>query len=285
MSDLWQRFDARFGLPPLPDAGAPLFVLAAGWRSGSTLIQRLLCSTGEALVWGEPYGRAGLIPALTRSAMVLREDWPAEASLAPQTLPNDLSSRWIANLYPEAGALRDSFRAQLDTWLAAPARGRGFRRFGLKEVRLHAMDAHFLRWIYPDARFYFVVRNPWDAWKSAKGGVWFARWPNEGVRDAVGFARHWKRLMESFVQWPDDSGLLVRYEDVISPGFNTRQLSEHGRLADLDPSVLDKRIRGINKPPSSLNAQEIEVIRQICEPLAGMLGYVGPGGMRSSSAA
>lgn len=283
MSDLWQRFDARFGLPPLPEAGAPVFALAAGWRSGSTLLQRLLCSTGELLLWGEPYGRAGLIPAMTRSALVLREDWPAAGQLAPQQLPQDLSGRWIANLYPEASALRSSFRAQLDTWLAAPARARGFRRFGLKEVRLQAMDAHFLRWIYPDARFFFAVRNPWDAWMSAKGGVWFTRWPNEGVQDAAGFARHWRRLMHGFLQWPDDSGMLVRYEDVTSPGFDTRQLSEHAGLRALDGAVLQKKIRGISKPPTPLDSSEIEIIRQVCGPVAGALGYAGPGGMRRAA--
>lgn len=283
MSDLWRSFDARFGLPPLPDAGAPVFALAAGWRSGSTLLQRLLCSTGELLLWGEPYGQAGIIPAMTRSAMVLREHWPAEQQIAPERLPPDLSGRWIANLYPEAAALRQSFRAQLDTWLAAPARARGFRRFGLKEVRLHVMDAHFLRWIYPDARFFFAVRNPWDAWMSAKGRTWYTRWPSEGVRDAAGFARHWRHLLESFLSWPDDSGLLVRYEDVIHPSFDTRQLSEHAGLRDLDSAVLRRKIRGIAEPPTPLDVTEIETIGRICEPIAAPLGYGGPGGMRRAA--
>ena len=36
----------------------PIFVLAAGWRTGSTLLQRMIIEAG-ALVWGEPYSQAG----------------------------------------------------------------------------------------------------------------------------------------------------------------------------------------------------------------------------------
>jgi hypothetical protein len=283
MSDLWARFDERFSLPPLPDAGAPLFVLSAGWRSGSTLLQRLLCSTGEVLVWGEPYGRAGLIPSLTRSALVLRDQWPGEGQLAPATLPGDLSDRWIANLYPEAAAFRQGFRAMLDAWLREPAASRGYRRFGLKEVRLHAMDAHFLRWIYPDARFFFLVRNPWDAWMSARGGVWFSRWPNEGVQDARGYATHWLRLMESFIAWPDATGMLVRYEDLSQPGFDLGQLSEHGQLRPLNAAVLRKKVRGLQAEPTPLTPPEVQIISQIAGPLAVQLGYDGPGGLKRAA--
>ncbi len=32
----------------------PIFILSAGWRSGSTLIQRLIMSKERILIWGEP---------------------------------------------------------------------------------------------------------------------------------------------------------------------------------------------------------------------------------------
>src|SRR5260370_858511 len=41
---------------------APVFVLAAGWRSGSTLLQRLLMPA--CFIWGEPFGHADLIDSL-----------------------------------------------------------------------------------------------------------------------------------------------------------------------------------------------------------------------------
>lgn len=275
MSNL-DQFDARCNVPESAPANAPLFVLAAGWRSGSTLLQRLLCSTKEALIWGEPYGRSGLIPAMARSALVLREDWPAAGCFAPRELPSDLSNQWIANLYPPADAFKRSFRVQLDTLLAEPAAARGFARWGLKEVRFHSIDARFLRWIYPDARFYFLVRNPWDAWASARGGLWYMRWPTAKIGDARTFATHWNKLAKSYTEWTDDSGFLLRYEDIIAPSTDLTPLSTHGGLGPIDRSVLDVKLRGMERPPVDLPPHDIEVINQIAGPLANLLGYAGP---------
>ncbi len=276
------RFDARFGLTEAPDS-APIFVLAAGWRSGSTLLQRLLCSTKEALIWGEPYGRSGLIPSLTRASMALRPEWPTEMHFR-EASHDDLVGGWIANMYPPPQALRDSFRAQLDTLFALPAQQRGYPRWGLKEVRLQAMDARFLSWVYPQARFVFLVRNPWDAWSSAKGLRFFEQWPSRPVETCAQFAKHWAKLTRSFLQWPSDSGLLVRYEDLIQPGFDLAQISTHCGLKPLDAEPLNLKIRGMRKAPTPLGAHEAALIQQACGQLAEILGYFGPAAERTASA-
>ena len=282
MSDLWKRFDQRWQMEPLPGAGQPIFVLAAGWRSSSTLLQRLIVSSKEALIWGEPYGRSGLIPGMTRTALSLRENWPTSSHVLPGQLPENLSDLWIANLYPSPVALRAGWRAQLDALLDMPASVRGFSRFGLKEVRLHAIDAHFLKWIYPDARFLFLVRNPWDAWASARGGTWFYRWPNERIVDATGFARHWRRLVESFIGFSDESGMMIRYEDLTGPDFDLEPIRIHTSLSRIDPAVLTRRVRGMKRPPEPLTPMEVAEIARICDPLTGKLGYQGPTRMRAA---
>ena len=295
MSHTWNQFDARCGLDPLPSGSQPVFVVAAGWRSGSTLLQRLICSSGEVLVWGEPYGRACPIQGMTRSAMALRSDawagkqvtepdWPAEGSFAPAELPDDLADKWIANLYPEPGALKQAWRAQLDTLFAAPAAARGFARFGVKEVRWQSLDARFLQWMYPDARFFFLVRNPWDAWASAKGATFVKSWPNDRVADVTSFVRHWRRCVEGYVRWSGTGGFLVRYEDLVHPNFELQDIAEHAGVARVDPAVLEARVRGMQKPPATLDTAEIEQVRRLAGPATELLGYHGPGGRGRSAA-
>ncbi len=295
MAHTWNHFDARFGLDPCATGTQPVFLAAAGWRTGSTLLQRLICSSGEILVWGEPYGRACPVQALTRTAMALRSDawqgketaqpdWPSASSVAPVEVPDDLSDHWIANLYPEPQALKQAWRAQLDTLFAAPASARGFQRFGVKEVRWQGLDARFLSWMYPDARFFFLVRNPWDAWASAKGASFFKSWPNERVDDVTSFVRHWRRLTESFLRWPDDSGFLVRYEDLVHPNFELQDIAEHAGLTRVDPAVLETKVRGMGTEPAELDPVEVEQVGRLAGPMAEALGYTGPGG-RSRTAA
>ncbi len=278
MSSLKERFDAVDAQGSLvrPPGGEPIFLLSAGWRSGSTLLQRLVCSSGKAFIWGEPHGQAGVIPLMTRSACVLREDWPSEESIAPRGPMGDVSERWIANLCPETQDLYNGYRAFFDSWLAYPAASRGAARFGLKEVRLDAENARFLEWVYPDARFVFLVRNPYDTWASAKGMGWEYLWPNRILSTVEEFVSHWRRLAEGFAAWQGDNALLVRYEDVVSNPRAIDDLIEHVGLADWDPKVLENRVRGWKAPPTPLTAVELVQIRELAGPIAQKLGYQGP---------
>ena len=38
------------------DSYSPIFIFTTGWRTGSTLLQRLITSSGETLIWGESGG-------------------------------------------------------------------------------------------------------------------------------------------------------------------------------------------------------------------------------------
>jgi hypothetical protein len=276
MPNRFQAIDARFALEPLPAAGEPIFLLAAGWRSGSTLLQRLAVSSGEALVWGEPYGRAGIIPALTQTALTFGPDWPQAAALAGDVTGVDLSAQWIANLYPEARSVRSAYRALLDELLRTPAERRGFGRFGLKEVRLSGVDAAWLEWLYPDARFVFLVRDPWDAWSSMKGSTWYWRWPDQPVSTATAFARVWTALGTTFRQWPGGNGMLLRYEDLTAPELDLERLRAHLRLSRIERSVRATKIRGPVQAPTPLDAREVAEIGAIAGNLAASFGYAAP---------
>lgn len=286
MTNIWASWDERWGLKPLPAAANPVFICSSGWRTGSTLVQRMICSSGEILIWGEPYGRAQLISQMSNSALALVdgliEEWPEPQCFLPPDIPKNLEDYWIANLFPEPDSFREGFRAHLEAFLAKPAQDKGFSRFGLKEVRLSALDAMFLQWIFPDARFVFIVRNPWDAWSSAKSyshlDVWDLYWSDEPIRNAGAFAEHWKSTVESFINWPDEACLTVRYEDLIKPDYDVEKLARHACVVHIDAAVLQKRIRGPIPDPIPLNNHEISLISEICEPHADTFGYTGPTG-------
>lgn len=226
-------------------------------------------------MWGEPYGRAGLIPRMAQSALALTGSWPPAGYIAPTPMPSDLGSRWIGNLYPEPAALRDGMRAQLDTWLATPAQARGCGRWGVKEVRWDATVGHFLAWLYPDARFVFLIRDPWACWASAKGTTWYRSWPGEPVRTLADFIGHWRHLAESFLTWPTDNGLLTRYEDLIAPRFPVDALAQHTGIR-VDTGALQARLRGLATPPVDLTPAEIDAVEQAAGPVVSALGYARP---------
>jgi hypothetical protein len=206
---------------PEPGEHDPVFVLATGWRTGSTLLQRVLMTDRRLMLWGEPLGRFGLLTRLSEAVCGVQAGWPPNEYWFDQRPPGDLTACWIANLFPPAEDFRASLRALFDRWLCEPARLRGYTRWGFKEVRLGAAEGVLLRWLYPSAHFVVISRNPINAYRSVKGSArdWslFARWPDRHVDCVVSFARHWDSLASSWTGGPTDlAPFVVRYEDLTS---------------------------------------------------------------------
>jgi len=265
------QFEKRWQLETAP-ANAPIFVLSAGWRSGSTLLQRLVCSSKDTLVWGEAYARCELIQRLHQASKALGDHYPHQGHFPDWTAANPIEDQWIANLFPPPQSLKNSFRSALDTLLAQPAQERGFARFGLKEVRLDAEEGRFLQWLYPDARFLLLCRNPWDAWRSAKRLELYLHWPDTPIKTPTQFAEHWLRLVESFAQWKDPNVFFFRYEDLLTHPKALEAVANHCGLRQLNPAVLN-RVVGSSRTQASLSANEIDAIQEVAGATAKALGY------------
>ena len=82
------------------------------------------------LVWGEPMDRLGVLAHLTDIVAGVCGDWPRGWRCVSQREPVSLTQDWIANLSPDAADFRSGLRGLMDSWLAAPARRRGFTRLG-----------------------------------------------------------------------------------------------------------------------------------------------------------
>lgn len=195
----------------------PIFVLSSGWRSGSTMLQRLIVH--RCFLWGEPFGHAGLIDSLADHLRCFTDRWPESHHFYRGGDAVALSQTFIANLYPSVQALLHAHQGFFERLFAIPARQAGACRWGFKEVRLSVDHALYLKWLYPNAKFLFLIRNPYDAWRSyaaraAKGWKWFNRWPDQPLT-VHSFAAHWNRLVTSFINdHPKVNGLVVRYEDL-----------------------------------------------------------------------
>lgn len=265
--------------PPIEDAEpAPLFILSAGWRSGSTLVQRLVCSNPEqkTLVWGEPYDLCNTIQRLTESLLPITQHWPPPEYFISKQAEHDLTQTWIANLYPPLSDLWSAHRAMLDSLFAKPAAARGYPSWGLKEVRLSVEHARYLRWLYPQARFLFLCRNPVDAYASYadRRKLWFDRWPHVPMLTARDFGRHWDRLAKGFYDARNNSEcLFIRYED-LTTNSETLHALEQFLGHPIDRAVLNTRIGGSDgsKPVWASKLDRL-IIRHTTGRTAARLGY------------
>lgn len=211
------------------DTETPIFVLSTGWRSGSTLLQRILVTDPNLLLWGEPLGDMALVSRVAEMLCSTSTFSSLQTHCVTDSLaPSSLATSWIATLYPPGNSFRLALRSLFDQWLAEPARQRGFTRWGFKEVRLGATEANLLSWLYPRAKFLILSRHPYDCYRSLSDAGWhhvFYRSPDIRVDSAAGFARHWNRLATSWSELPDGfPALHIKYEDLVDGRFDFRKV-------------------------------------------------------------
>ncbi len=227
----------------------PVFVFASGWRSGSTLLQRLLTSHPDLIVWGESRGFVrGLLEAW-QSVESLR----ALSAEQREVFDAEGARGWIPVMNPPLEALAAGMRALLRAYWAEPAHALGRARWGMKEVRCDAASARWLHALFPGARFVFLTRHPARCLASARGVARGGGSVLSEAEGAVAFLAHWRRLARSFREAADLPACTLRYEDLLrEPSTALAGLAEH---LDLDPtgfdtSILASRRRGWKEPPA-----------------------------------
>lgn len=234
---------------------APIFILGCSWRCGSTLLQRLLCSVEELMVWGENMAISSLM-----LEMCTRLRSREKASSSERAQFRRAGDAWIANMSPEVANAEALCRDWLLGFYLPATRKLGKLRWGFKEVRHDATIADFLTKLFPHGKVILLVRNPVDVLASLRSRAWY-RTATAGPAAAVD---SWCRNVASFLE-AQERHVLVRYEDLITDGrkmlsgLETRLALRQGAI---DPKPLDLVLRGWEATPPRLGAPEILALRR-----------------------
>ena len=205
----------------------PIFILATGWRCGSTLLQRLLCSHPDIHIWGE---NRGICTALQQLHQQLERLEPL-SELAAAEFAARGANGWIAMLNPSSDRFLAGVAALLECYFGEAVREMGKSRWGFKEVRHGAETVRFLNRVFPDASFLLLVRDPRACLASARATA--VPQQTKGLLAEVGepgvFLEHWRAIASSFLDAPEArrSAMTLRYEDIVAEPD-----SFVGRLAD-----------------------------------------------------
>ena len=206
-----------------------------------------------------------------------QRNWPQEGNFLHQKeILDNPEQFFIANWYPPMKAMVEAHRAMLDRLFKQSAEDMGKERFGVKFVRLSLDELFYLQWLYSDATFLILIRNPWDCWRSYKGYNWVYRWPKGQVKTVQQFAKLWeKQTRELLSQTQTDSVKVLRYEDFLQSDFQWTLLRDFCELPGIRKDALEHRISGVNMPPQPITDSDCLKISSICGTLASQLGYRG----------
>ncbi len=202
-------------------------------RSGTTLVQRLLNSYPDVMIWGEHAGflsdTSAAYDVLTKSRSMdefsYNENEKLGSDLSTEVFKNP--ERWQAwNNWFKKDDVKDLFREHLHA-VFNPAQVGEHELWGFKEIRYgqedHVME--FLIEIFPQAKFIFIVRNGLNTIESQlntfhKGNSKYLTLKRLiQLPLAMGLARNWREQNLNFKKFSEahpDNCVLVRYEDIIS---------------------------------------------------------------------
>lgn len=203
------------------DDDQPVFVLSSGWRSGSTLLQRMLMENNrDLLMWGEPFPHCNIHDGLVNQFRAFTSKWPPRPYFLSGMKLKNPSDVWVANLYPDVDDLLRAHRSFHAELFAAPAQRAGWKAWGIKEVRFTIDHATYLRALYPKCKIVLLYRSPFDAYLSHSqlDATVYRTWPDRFISTPYAFGRHWAELTRGYLEGHGKvDGLLIRYEDLDSP--------------------------------------------------------------------
>ena len=148
----------------------------------------------------------------------------------------------------------------------------------METVRLSADHAFLLRFLFPRAKFLFLIRNPYDAFRSydtirrERHVQWFHRWPDQPVT-AREFGRHWCELTASYLNHHEELGArVIFYEDLIGGRVDLHDLEDYLGVA-VDREAMKANPGGWPVSRGSIDEKERDAFFAEVEELAESLGY------------
>ena len=221
----------------------PLLLASPTTRSGTTFLQRLLCSAPNTLIYGE-YCAHELFMAvqlflLKQTQLSMGQQYRKEQ--LDQVLSGAVDS-WIPDLMPEP-----------TEWLETIRRG-SFLQFqylkdyaiqqsrpiwGMKMAAWNPHSLHQIMGLFPDIRLVYLTRNAEDCLRSAKAIEMV-----HSEQDEQQFLQTWAYNHATTRQLiPSDKVLYIDYETLVSKPLATiQQLEEFSGARGIDPMVMKKKI-------------------------------------------
>jgi Sulfotransferase family len=225
----------------------PFVITAPTIRSGTTLLQRLLCSSSKALIYGELCAQdlEFFLNFYTFKSQQYRFRHQEVSTSLSNVLARDVK-QWIPTLMPEIPEYLSAIgRAAFAgiTYCRDYAAGLGRPVWGFKYPGWNPATIRLMRAIMPRSRFIIIYRELKDCLKSAKAhamnyGVDFSKPETEE------FCRSWHDNRTYLLSLSDEATVLpLQFDELIrQPRATLARLADFTGLDDMNPEVLNYRI-------------------------------------------
>jgi hypothetical protein len=238
---------------------SPVIVISPAVRAGTTLVQRLLCSAPNTLIYGDLTGQEmDFLAKYVYSRQQMLAHHESLAGPQREVVRAGGTDEFLTALTPSPTMQHRQWRDAALAWLRgceedAAAQGRsvwGWKLAGVDGFALSTLAA----WL-PEARWIWVRRKIEDCFRSAKAAHMAEG--TEGARQFFLQAEHSTRMWQA-------AGMKHRLEldyhaMLADPAGTVQRLEAFTGASGIDPAVFGRKINDIGarwNPPASLTPEE-----------------------------
>lgn len=251
----------------------PIFVVSPTARCGTTLVQRLLNSSREMIIFGEEALIYKELPEILSHLLDRLRFQEKEIAETRRKFKEETTEFWSNALLPSSEEFLEAGRRWLlETVQVCEKSAKDFNcdRWGFKFPLQHHESVSIYKKFLPKARFIYIYRNLIDIAKSFKARKWF-----NGSKDIAKLAYRWKQNQIAAFKEKDRNFLFLRYEDLVSqPRKIIPILENFARIEGIRLEVMDKKIntwpgKGEGHSPNSyvspeeLKEDEIQLLEKV----------------------
>jgi hypothetical protein len=261
-----------------------LFLWGATARCGITLLQRLITSSNEILVFGEDDQVTKRMPEDLR--LRGNKSAQAEVSEALNKVKSGDVNFWTSSVLPDfkryLGHSETYYRNILELYQQT-AEECGFSSWGIKDPDPNWNSIEVIYNWFPEAKHIFLIRNIFDVIKSYKARGWI-----HSQADLMSIVGKWNQNVSNFFKLQKGPNLtILRYENIVSDrDVSVQILKDFLGLKAIDSTVFDSKInvfKGAKSdgfspdgyiPPVELSNDEVSMIMNASKDVLAQAGYV-----------
>jgi len=270
------------------ESSAPVVIVAPTQRCGSSLLQRLLNSTGKIIVYGENFY---LLQNLPNMLLELHQNAEERTKIVSNTLDLFLNTDFdfeASSLFPDYIDYLQSTRAgfhNIISYYGAHAKEHGFERWGIKHQIRQYDGFRFVLGLLPHARYIFIYRDLLDVARSAK-----SRWPKRfsQLDEYRRLGQLWQKNLRSILDLRGDNFLTFRYETLIAdPEHHLDLLEDFVDIRGINRDVVNikinrhpvlsetniKKAKNVYREPENMIDQETVALFADCSDFYNERGY------------
>ncbi len=259
----------------------PVFIFSPAARCGITLLQRLLNSSGQIIIYGENNLLINILPNNIFSMKTLERKHQA----ARQKLLNGEYDFWSSSIWPDiqiwCGTLIKSIEMLLKMYQDESAKY-GFDKWGIKSPVEDARFCAFYFQTFTNSKIIFIYRHIVDVLMSHKSRKWIPTL-NEYTRITQKWCRNVSYMLNGDVP---DRVMIIRYENMLdNKDEYIDKIEKLVGISGIDKSIFNRKINTFPGDkqfgyspnqyiePDELNQEEINIVKKIADDFLKQCNY------------